>query len=174
MSGSEELTPGLPDVDPAALREVAGVFPTGVVVVTARTSDGPVGMTMQSFVSLSLDPPLVQVCVTSTSRTWALIEAVGTFSVSILSRHQAQVALQFAGADERFRDVDTTTSPLGHPRLGGACGWLDCRIQVTIPAGDHAIVVAEIVDLAAADPATAADPLVFHQSQFAGLSPLTG
>lgn len=175
MPGCEHLPTGAPQVNAAALREVAGVFPTGVVVVTARTVTGPVGLTVQSFVSLSLDPPMVQICIATTSRTWGLVAEEGTFSVSILSRHQAQLALQFAGADDRFRDVETTTSPLlGHPRLVGAAGWLDCRIHATVPAGDHTIVIATVLDLALAAPGTAADPLVFHQSQFAGLAPLTG
>ncbi|HKC29901.1 MAG TPA: flavin reductase family protein, partial [Jatrophihabitans sp.] len=106
-------------VTPERMREVLGTFATGVVVVTAM-GDEPLGLTCQSFVSLSLDPPLVSFNPARTSTTWPKIRPVGRFCVNVLAHDQHELSELFArsGAD-RFADVPWTPSPLGAPVLGG-------------------------------------------------------
>ncbi|WP_410585656.1 flavin reductase family protein [Amycolatopsis sp. lyj-108] len=142
-------------------REVLGHFPTGIVVVTALRAGRPSGMSVNSFTSASLEPPLVSFCPARDSSTWSDIAAAGRFCVNLLRHDQARLARRFAtrGVD-RFADVGWQLSPGGSPRLAGTVGWLDCRIERVVEAGDHLIVLGTVEAL---DVSIGAPPLVFFR-----------
>jgi flavin reductase (DIM6/NTAB) family NADH-FMN oxidoreductase RutF len=121
-------------------------YPTGVTVVAARTDGGElIGLTVNSFTSVSLEPPLVLVCVGHESSSHDPIIDVGSFTVSVLSAGQGDVAMRFAKrpSEGRFDEVAWTEAPSGHPVIEGASAWLDCSIREVIVAGDHSILLGE-------------------------------
>lgn len=131
--------------DPASLRTVLGNFATGVTVVTATTPDGPVGMTANSFTSVSLEPPLVLFCAARSSRTYPQIQRASAFAVNILACGQEHVSSVFARRDvNRFARVETHTDATGAPILTEAMAYLDCWISDRIERGDHVIVLGEV------------------------------
>ncbi|MFH8366951.1 flavin reductase family protein [Streptomyces sp. NPDC018031] len=158
-------------VDTQRFRHVMGQFLTGVTVVTARGEDGPHGTTVNSFTSLSLEPPLILICLRDGSRTAAVVSAAGAFTVNILGRGQAELGARFATSGRRsgaaaFADVPHRTGATGAPILAGTLGHLDCAVTGTVPAGDHTIFIAEVLDLdAVAEPAES-HPLAFHRGRF--------
>jgi flavin reductase (DIM6/NTAB) family NADH-FMN oxidoreductase RutF len=155
--------------DTAELRRVFGCFPSGVAAVCALDSDGtPTGMAVSSFTSVSLDPPLVSVCVQNTSTTWPLLQRATRLGVSVLASGQDSVARALAAKGvDRFADVSWAATPEGAVLVHGAAAWLDCQIEAEHPAGDHALVVLRVRGLVG-DPAH--PPLVFHASRFRDLS----
>ncbi|MDT3395873.1 flavin reductase family protein [Streptomyces sp. B1866] len=162
---------GPPVVGPQQFRHVMGQFVTGVTVVTACAEDGPHGTTVNSFTSLSLDPPLVMISLGAASRTAAVVAAAGAFTVNILSRGQAELGARFAAKGRpsghaAFARVPHRPGGNGAPVLTGALAHLECRTEQRIPAGDHVLFVARVVDLAAASEAAGDGPLAFHQGRF--------
>lgn len=154
LAGRGKVTSG-------TFREVLGHFPTGIVVVTALRAGRPSGMSVNSFTSVSLEPPLVSFCPARDSATWSDIEAAGRFCVNLLRHDQARLARQFAErGDGRFADVAWQLSPGGAPRLADTVGWLDCRIERAVEAGDHLIVLGLVEAL---DVSAGAPPLVFFR-----------
>lgn len=140
-----------------AFRKVMGTYPTGVTVVTARDAKGePVGLTVNSFTSVSLDPPLVLVCIDRSAASHDRLLNAGSFAVNILASDQAGIALRFAAEPSggRFDGVDWHEGPTGAPLLAGASAWLSCTLQDALPAGDHSILLA-LVDEAAVGPSEA-------------------
>ncbi|WP_371169314.1 flavin reductase [Aliiroseovarius sp. 2305UL8-7] len=132
--------------DPRALRNAFGTFMTGVTVVTAYDMDGsPIGFTANSFTSVSLDPPLVLVCVANTSRNYdALVQAKG-FAVNILSENQVDVSNTFARpVEDRFSAVSWDRGPVGAPILKDVTAWFDCTMHKTVDAGDHVILIGKV------------------------------
>jgi 3-hydroxy-9,10-secoandrosta-1,3,5(10)-triene-9,17-dione monooxygenase reductase component len=160
---------GLAGLSADTFRHVLGHYPTGVAVITARTPDGPIGMAMNSFTSLSMHPPLVLFCPAKSSTTWPLLREVGTVAINILSAGQQAVSRAFAArTGDRFASIHWSPGDNGAPLLDDALGWLECTVQDEYPAGDHTVVIAEI-DLMRVHDAIA-DPLVFFRgSYFAGL-----
>lgn len=149
-----------------------GHFPTGVAVVTGRCADGPVGLTIQSFMALSLDPAMILVSIDRTSKSWPLIAEQSRFVVNVLSTEQEALALAFAkSGGPKFDGVLWAPGPItGAPILEGSLSWVECEVQDTFDGGDHHIVTARVVDLGAdADPSK--HPLVFLRSRFARLHP---
>ncbi|MDE3112500.1 MAG: flavin reductase family protein [Chloroflexota bacterium] len=159
------------EVEAQELRRVAGHFPTGVTVVTATHGGRPCGMTVNSFASVSLEPPLVLVCLAHAARAYACVDAAGRFAVNVLAEGQEAVARAFASkVEDKFADVAYRTSPHGSPILDGAHAWLDCEVVARHPGGrTHTIYVARVVALAAGR----GHPLVFHAGQYRGLGPAT-
>jgi flavin reductase (DIM6/NTAB) family NADH-FMN oxidoreductase RutF len=158
------------DFDALMLRRVLGTFATGVTVVAAMDGGEPVGMSANSFTSVSLDPPLVLFCPAHSSSTWPRLQAAGGFSISILAAHQEGVGRGFSqrGAD-RFAGLQWAPGPNGHPVISGAAAWLDCSLEAVHPAGDHDIAVARVLQISP-EPETEPDPLVFFRgSYFSGL-----
>ncbi|MEU2947458.1 flavin reductase family protein [Nocardiopsis alba] len=156
-------------LDRRLFRDVLGRFATGVVLITTRTEDGPAGMVVNSFTSVSLDPPLVAFCAARTSTTWPRIRATGDFAVSILGEGHVDLCRRFGvRAADRFAGRGWTSTPAGHPVPADGLGWLDCAITVVHPAGDHELIIASTIDGAPTGPA---DPLVFHGSRFRVLAP---
>jgi 3-hydroxy-9,10-secoandrosta-1,3,5(10)-triene-9,17-dione monooxygenase reductase component len=139
----------VPVVDSARFRQVLGHFPTGVTVITATTGEGPAGLAVGSFFSVSLDPPLVAFCAAKTSSSYPKIEAAGHFVVNILAEDQEDVCRVFAskGAD-KFNGIGYRSSPgVGAPILSDVLAWIDCEIEAKHEAGDHWIVVGRVLDL---------------------------
>ncbi|NEA21713.1 flavin reductase [Actinomadura bangladeshensis] len=151
-----------------SFRDVLGRFTTGVVLITARSQDGPAGMAANSFTSVSLDPPLIAVCAAHTSTTWPSIRATGGFAVTILGDADRDVCAAFAtpGAD-RFSGRPWDRTPAGHPLLPTGLAWLDCRIDTIHQAGDHELVIARATTWSLAGDA---DPLVFHSGRYTRLA----
>ena len=162
-------------VDSAAFRNVLAQWPSGVTVVTTLVDGVRHGMTASSFSSVSLDPPLVSVCLDRRLYSHTLIAESGVFGVNVLAKDQAEVARVFAGmvpdVEDRFASESWTTAETGVPLLESALGWLDCKVVHEYPGGDHTIFVGEVVAGHAA-PRTA--PLLFHSrswGQFADVLP---
>ena len=154
------MTAGL---DHAELRRVFAAYPTGVAAVAALVEGTPAGIAASSFVSVSLDPPLVSVCVAHTSTTWPALRNARRLGISVLGAHQ-ELAGQNLGTRgaERFATLSWRATIDGAVMLCGASAWLDCSIERHIPAGDHDIVLLRVHDLGVSD----APPLVFHGSTF--------
>ena len=158
-------TPAHPGPEPDEYRRVLGHFPTGVTIVTALGPDGPVGLAVNSFTSVSLRPPLVGFFPAHTSGSWPVIRHAGGFCVNILGRHQEGLARTFASpGTDRFRDLPMRPAPTtGAPVLVGAVAWLDCTIESITPAGDHDFALARVRAIDA-DPSH--PPLVFHRGRY--------
>lgn len=158
-------------VTPMRMRDVLGHFASGVTVITgidpADESGRPAGFACQSFHALSLEPPLVCLCVGKLSTTWPRIRASGRFAVNILGAHQEGLSRAFAisGVD-KFAGVRWSASPLGSPLLDAALGWVDCTVGEIHDGGDHEIVVGNVVSLAA----RGSDPLLFFRGAYRRLA----
>src|SRR4051812_6550519 len=117
----------MPHEDSATFRKVLGHFPTGVTVITAETHGTPVGFTIGSFTSVSLDPPLVGFLPGKASMTWPDIEKAGRFCVNVLAADQGELCWRFAReTDGKFDDLRWRPSPHGSPIIEGAVAWIDC------------------------------------------------
>lgn len=159
-------------IDPAIFRQVLGHYPTGVCVITSAESGGsPIGMSVGSFTSVSLDPPLVAFFPSLQSSTWPSIRDTGRFCVNVLSDQQATYSQLFAASrTDKFKAVSHRRSPHGLPILDGAVAWIDCHLYAEYEVGDHYIAVGEVCSLEAA---TLVQPLLFHKGSYAQLSPIT-
>ncbi|MEV7398155.1 flavin reductase family protein [Aeromicrobium sp. NPDC092404] len=145
-------------------RDVLGQYASGVTVVTTVLADVPVGMTCQSFTSVSLDPPLVAFLPMKTSRAFAAIRKSRRFCVNFLAADQAEISNSFASqADDKFAGVDWSPTEAGMPRLEGVVGWVDCVVQDVHEAGDHYLVIGRVEDLGHGD---ADKPLLFHRGRY--------
>jgi flavin reductase ActVB len=155
-------------ISSAAFREALSRFASGVTVVAAFDAGVPVGFTATGFSSVSLVPPLVLVCIDRTARVHDPIVAALYFGVSILQECQAALAMRFAqrGVD-RFRSVSLKTNgTAGVPLIEGALANLRCRHHAHHPAGDHTILVGEVVDATVA----AGEPLLHFARLFGGFA----
>ncbi len=137
--------------DVAHFRSVLGHFATGITVVTGVAEGVPAGLTCQTFVSLSLDPPLIAFCPNKQSTSWRRIAGSGAFCANILTEDQEDISRVFAtsGAD-KFRGIGWRPGETGSPILHDVLAYVDCRIEARHDAGDHEIVVGRVVDLEAA------------------------
>jgi 3-hydroxy-9,10-secoandrosta-1,3,5(10)-triene-9,17-dione monooxygenase reductase component len=157
-----------PAVDPGYFREVMAHIPTSVCVVAADHADGPAGLSVGSFVSVSLDPPLVGVFVAATSTSWPRVAAAGSFCISVLSDDHEHVSRRFAvSGGDKFAGLEWGRSPAGAPQLPGAVAWIDCELEAEYPAGDHTLVLGRVVELEAIPEAA---PLIFHRGGYGRLS----
>lgn len=160
-------------IDPIHFREVLGQYPTGVVVLTAIGADGaPVGMTVGSFTSVSLDPPLVAFLPDKASSSWkALREAGPSFCVNVLGAHQEDVCRAIAMRKvDKFDGIDWTPSAAGNPVIDGTVAYIDCVVQDVHDGGDHDIVVGRVMDL---DVRSSAYPLLFFRGGYGSFRPLS-
>jgi flavin reductase (DIM6/NTAB) family NADH-FMN oxidoreductase RutF len=138
----------MPNVDTRDLRRAFASFATGVTVVTSQTkSQLPVGFTANSFSSVSLDPPMVLVCVANGIRCFPVFSAAQSFAVNILAEDQQETSAIFAsrGAD-KFSAVKWHVGRTGSPVIEGVVAWFDCRMHNIVPAGDHSILIGEVID----------------------------
>lgn len=149
---------------PLDLRRAFSAYPTGVVALCAKDADGPTGMAMNSFASVSLDPPLVSVCVANTSTTWAKLKSAPSLGISVLGSGHGELCRKLSARGiDRFDGVDWREGGDGSVLIGDSALWLECAIWQVIDGGDHQIVLLE-VKRSELFPATT--PLLFHQSQF--------
>lgn len=157
-----------PEFDPAVFRQLLGRFTTGVTVVTMHLPDGrPAGMTANSLASVSLRPPLVSVCIDHAAELYAPLLAAPGFVINILEASQESLSRRFAARHfDRFDGVGYHTSPAGHPVLDGVLAWIECAPQATFPAGDHTIVVGQVLNGGTTNGA----PLVYFRGGYTGLA----
>ncbi|WP_156668599.1 flavin reductase family protein [Rhizobium aegyptiacum] len=132
--------------DPRALRDTFGAFLTGVTVVTTVNDEGaPIGFTANSFTSVSLDPPLLLVCLAKTSRNYQTLMTASGFAVNILAEDQKDVSNTFARpVEDRFAAVDWRKGPFGSPVFSEVAAWFDCSAHERVDAGDHVILIGKI------------------------------
>ncbi|KAB2388216.1 flavin reductase family protein [Actinomadura montaniterrae] len=146
------------------LRRVYGAYPTGVAVVAGLAGGRPAGIAASSFVPVSLDPPLVSVCVAHTSTTWPLLRDSPRIGISVLGAHQEHVGRRLgARTGDRFAGVAWRSTADGSVLIEGASAWYDCTVEQQVRSGDHDIVVFRVHDL---DAAADVPPLVFHAGAF--------
>lgn len=151
--------------DPRTLRDALGCFATGVTVVTAMDADGnPVGLTANSFTSVSLDPPLLLVCIAKTSSSLKLMEKADHFAVNVLQIGQQPVSNVFAkSGEDRFSDTPWQVGQNGAPILTGALVNFECRRHAEHDGGDHVILVGH-VERARYEPRR--DPLLYFKGKY--------
>ncbi|RHW28345.1 flavin reductase [Nocardioides immobilis] len=146
------------------LRQAFGCFPSGVTAVCAVGEEGPVGMAVSSFTSVSLAPPLLSVCVQSSSSTWPKLRESPRLGVSVLAEHQAVSGRRLSmKTGDRFAGMAWSASPEGALFVSGAAASFDCAIHAEVPAGDHTMVLLAVLGLQAMPDVA---PLVFHGSRF--------
>ena len=137
-----------PTFDRSAFRKVLGTFATGITVVTTVNEHGvPFGLTANSFTSVSLDPPLVLVCLDRCSNSLAAIRSSGVFAVNILSEEQRSLSSIFASKSaDKFAQVEWRKGCTGVPLFPGTVGWVECAVHEIVSAGDHDIVMGHVQD----------------------------
>jgi 3-hydroxy-9,10-secoandrosta-1,3,5(10)-triene-9,17-dione monooxygenase reductase component len=166
-------TPGSKaDFDPRVFRTAMGQFSTGIVVATGCLDGKPAGFAAQSFVSLSLDPPLIALCPGKSSTSWPKLRDSGHFCINILSDEQKPLCDHFAmSGGDKFADLTWRAGVSGSPVLADVLAYVDCKLEAEHDAGDHTIAVGRVLDfklLAAED-----SPLLFFRGgygQFEALS----
>ncbi|HLX45609.1 MAG TPA: flavin reductase family protein [Bryobacteraceae bacterium] len=148
-------------------RRACGLFATGIAVVTTRAADGtPHGLTINSFCSLSLTPPLVMVAIDRDCGVLSRFEPNGHYAVNILREAQLSLSIRFAQFPEgRFTGIEWREGQTGSPILDGVLAVLDCRIVQVVDTGDHRVLVGEVVDVAIGE----GQPLLFFASNYARL-----
>jgi flavin reductase (DIM6/NTAB) family NADH-FMN oxidoreductase RutF len=152
---------------PNLLRRASARFPTGVAVVSTLAPDGaPHGLTINSFCSLSLDPPLVMVAIDRACVFLAVFESSGHFAVNILSEHQRDLSDRFAQLPEgRFSGVSWSSGVTGSPVIDGSLAVIECETRQVLDAGDHRVFIGEAVAVGIGE----GRPLVFFASDYARL-----
>ena len=157
--------------DDRRFRDVLGHLPTGVVAITGVDDDGiPAGFIVGTFVSVSLDPPLVAFFVTKESTSFRRIRATGSFCANILSARQEPLCRSLAArGGDKFADIEWHQSGSGSAIIDGAVAWVDCHIESISEAGDHEIVIGRVSDLGISAPTI---PLLFFQGGFGGFAPM--
>ena len=155
-------------IDDAHFKLALSHFASGVTVVTTEHEGVRYGMTVASFASLSLHPPLIVVCLETNAKSHDAVAAAGKFGVSILSAGQAEVSGRFASRkiDDKFEGVAVVEGQLGVPLIEGAICALECRVHAQLPGGDHSIFVGEVVDARMTDGA----PLLYFRSGYRSLA----
>lgn len=158
------------------LRDTLGRFATGVTVVTTGTAPNFVGMTAQSFSSLSLDPPLVLVCVDKKASMLPLLKEAGAFTVNVLAETDAGVSNFFASSSRpapphQFDETPYTLGATGQPRLECATTVFDCRLHDVLEGGDHEIIIGRVEEI---DRQSEAAPIIFFSGAYRTLAPLGG
>jgi 4-nitrophenol 2-monooxygenase / 4-nitrocatechol 4-monooxygenase, reductase component len=154
-------------IDDARFKLAMSHFASGVTVVTTEHEGTPYGMTVASFASLSLHPPLVLVCIEKGVKSHDAIAGAGSFGVSILTDSQADVSGRFASkSDDKFAGVKVRRGELGVPLIEGAICTMECRVHQQLSGGDHTIFIGEVVDMRSSD----GEPLVYYRSGYRKLS----
>lgn len=162
-------------VDSQQFRRVLGHYPTGVCLITAMSEEhGPLGMIVGSFSSVSLDPPLVGFFPDCSSTSWPKVQETGRFCVNVLAANQQEMCRDFAmRKEDKFANISYRLSPQGLPVVDDAVAWIECDLHAVHDAGDHFLVLGEVLSLDIGQPRS---PLLFFQGgygQFAPQSDLT-
>ncbi len=148
-----------------AFRDAMGRFVTGVAVATTRDAEGaPVGVTINSFTSVSLNPPLVLFCLDRRARTLPAFQATGYFAVNVLAADQQAHSIRFARRCDDWQGIDHVTWTTGAPIIMGSVAACDCTVDALYDGGDHVILVGRVQRIeATAD----REPLVYPRGQYA-------
>jgi 3-hydroxy-9,10-secoandrosta-1,3,5(10)-triene-9,17-dione monooxygenase reductase component len=150
-------------IDPEHFRSVMGAFPTGVAIIATEWESELFGATINSLTSVSLTPCMLLFCTSEGSATGMAIRKRGLFSVNILGHHQSDLSVRFTGKQRnRFEDLAVGFSADGLPLLEGAAAQLCCRVTTIHRAGDHDIILGEVLSGKEA----ACNPLVFHKGAY--------
>lgn len=151
-------------IDPSTFRAALARFASGVTVVTARDGDGrDVGMTVSAFASLSLEPPLVLLCIDHTASVAPVLAHCEIFAVNVLAEDQESLSRRFAEHEvDRFDGVPFSRGALGPALLEGALAQLECRVHARHPGGDHTILVGAVEASRVAD----GNPLLYFRGSY--------
>lgn len=150
-------------VDEAKFKLAMSHFASGVTIVTTTHEGTQFGMTVASFASLSLHPPLVLICVEKSVKTHEAIAAARKFGVSFLAAEQAEISSRFASRrEDKFEGVSVQHGMLGVPLIEGAITTIECTLQDQLPGGDHTIFVGEVVDVQTREGV----PLLYYRSGY--------
>src|ERR1041384_7174837 len=154
-------------LDPEKLRHAMRAWTTGVAIVTSIYAGEQYGMTVNSFTSISLEPPLVSVTLKRLTHTHDLVVKSGMFSVTILTAAQKELSDLFAGkmpyVTNRFDNVETETISLDSPVFKDGMAYFDCRVVNSIPVGENTLFIAEVLD---ARGEGGGNPLVYHNREY--------
>lgn len=164
----QKITSQEQDINPTVLRDALGCFPTGVAVVTTVGENGkPVGMTISSFNSVSLDPALILWSIALTAPSLSAFRNHGAFAINILHKDQGDLCMQFARpSEDKFANVEWTPGYKGVPVLEDALVTLECETYKTVEGGDHEVYMGEVKCIHK----TESHPLVFHRGQLVELA----
>jgi len=162
-------------LDPEQLRHAMRAWTTGVSIVTAIYAGQQYGMTVNSFTSISLEPPLVSLALKKLTHTHELVEKSGEFSVTILASDQKELSDRFAGKHpeikDRFEGVRTETLSINAPLIKNGLAFFNCRVVGSVPAGENTLFVAEVI---AARGEGSGEPLVYHNRAYLKLATQVG
>jgi flavin reductase (DIM6/NTAB) family NADH-FMN oxidoreductase RutF len=159
------------EIDSQLFRTTMSQFCTGVVVATACLDGEPVGFAAQSFVSLSLDPPLVALCPARTSSSWPKIRESGSFCINMLAADQQPVCDAFArSGGNKFEGLGWSAAGTGSPVLDGILAYVDCTLEGEHEAGDHTIAIGRVQSLEVLAGGT---PLLFFRGGYGSFEPIT-
>ena len=157
-------------VDPRQFRDACGHFATGVVIATCLDAGGaPAGVTVNSFTSVSLKPPLILFCLDNDAFSKQTFSGVEEFAVNVLAGHQRDLSTMFARSGvDKFDGVGYAAGTSGAPLLDGALCHLECTVEHRYPGGDHEIIVGRVGSLAIADSEEA--PLIYYKGRYGALA----
>jgi len=160
--------PERPLIDPLELRRALGSFPTGISIVTTRDCQGkPRGMTANSFTSVSLEPPLLLVCVGKRASSFPAFGDCNAFAVNILHERQHDISSLFASkAVDKFANIDHDIVRTGAPVLNDCLTWFDCTVHERVDGGDHMVLFGRVEAFGT----TALRPLAFCRGRYAELN----
>jgi len=165
-AGREAGAPSIPYCDRDRFRDVIGHFASGVTIITSRYGDEDFGVTANAVSSLSLDPPMMLVCLNRVSRTQTAVSRSKGFSVNILNENQGDLAVRFATSEsDKFRGVGVTYGELGNPLLDGAIAHLECRVIEEVSGGTHCVFLAGVQRAERFD----GEPLAYFRGRFGRL-----
>jgi len=157
-------------VEPEELRRTMRRWATGVTVVSVENNGIFHGMTVNSFTSVSIDPPLILVSLERGTRTQGMVSTAGYFGVTILHRRQQEIAERFAGRYtehlNRFEGLDTFKLLTGAPLLAGGLAWFDCKVVVTYEAGTHTLYLGDVL---AVKERNEDRPLIYYNQDYRGV-----
>ncbi len=157
-------------IDSREFRNAMGMFATGVTVVAVKYDDIIRGMTANAFLSLSLHPAMVLICIDESASMYPIFQVAESFSVNILAEDQQEVSQAFAMRGEKKEEMGGfayRSGPLGSPILEGALAWTECRVEERYSGGDHMIVVGRVHDFGVERPDDS--PLLFYRGKYHSL-----
>ena len=162
-----ESEPAQTGLDPDVLRQAMRNWSTGVTIVTAQHQGVRHGMTVSSFTSVSLQPPIVLVALEQSTRTHTLVSSSGFFGINILSTEQKATSECFAGQEcedeDRFAGLETHSLVSGAPMITGSLAYLDCHVVATYVSGKNTLFIAEVL---AAQAGEKAPPLIYYDRKY--------
>lgn len=147
--------------DPLQLRSIYSCFPSGVIALCGDNEGTPIGISVSSFTTISLEPPLVSVSIQKSSATWSQLRRLPRLGISILAEDQGSICRALAGRGDRFQNINWGQTPEGAIFVDGSAAKFDCSIVQEMEAGDHFIILLKVE---AMDADLSQQPLLFHHS----------